>query len=166
MQALDIDMEDLRWQALDLPALAVTATNATLAHLNIDATLCELSVLGTDDTRIARLNTDFRGKPTATNVLSWPAEERAPAQRGGTSLPPHPGPDGVIALGDIALSYDTCCAEAQHAGTPIPAHVSHLIVHGVLHLLGYDHISKPDGDLMEAIEVEILAKLGYDDPYS
>jgi len=138
---------------------------ATLAHRSLDANLCEVSVLACDDAQIMQLNTDFRDKPQATNVLSWPDEERAAAKAGAHPNPPQAGPDGMIALGDIAISYDTCTAEADAAGTPITAHVTHLIVHGTLHLLGYDHIHDADAELMEAVEVEILGNLGLDDPY-
>jgi probable rRNA maturation factor len=166
MQALDIEIEDPRWQQVGLPALATSAAHATLQHLDLPADICEISLLACDDTRITALNADFREKPTATNVLSWPAEARAPVQQGGRPPRPTPGPDGLIALGDIAISYDTCTAEATAAGIKMAAHVTHLIVHGVLHLLGYDHVNEADGDQMETIEVEILGKLGYDDPYS
>ena len=71
----------------------------------------------------------------------------------------------MIELGDIALSFDTCRAEADAAGKPISTHTTHLIVHGVLHLLGYDHETDVDAALMEGIEVKILGKMGYDDPY-
>jgi len=165
MQGLDVVIEDARWADLDLDTLAETAAQATLAHLAMDADCCELTVLACDDARITVLNGDFRDKPTATNVLSWPAEERGPARPGGDPLPALPGPDGMIELGDIAISYDTCAAEAAAANKPIPAHVTHLIVHGVLHLLGFDHICDPDAALMEGFEVEILGKLGHDDPY-
>ena len=73
--------------------------------------------------------------------------------------------DDPESLGDIAISYDTCAAEAAAAGKLMADHVSHLIVHGLLHLLGYDHIRAADGDLMEAAEVRILARLGLSDPY-
>ena len=68
-------------------------------------------------------------------------------------------------LGDIAISFDTCQAEAEAASKPLQAHVTHLIVHGVLHLLGYDHVDDADATLMEQYEVEILGNLGLDDPY-
>jgi probable rRNA maturation factor len=71
----------------------------------------------------------------------------------------------MIELGDIAISYDTCAAEAAAAAKPMQAHVTHLILHGLLHLLGYDHISDADAALMEGLEVEILGKMGHDDPY-
>ena len=166
MRALELAIEDPRWDSVNLPDLAQTALTTTLRKLNLAPETCELSVLACDDTRIATLNADFRDKPTATNVLSWPAEERAPARRGGTPPPPKPGPDGMIELGDIAISYDTCSAEAALAGKTEQAHVTHLIIHGVLHLLGYDHTTDPDAELMERIEVEILGKLGYDNPYT
>ena len=166
MQALEIAIEDVRWEMLQLQTLATHTLRAGLMHLGLDPSCCELSLLACDDTRIASLNADFRDKHSATNVLSWPAEERAPAQRGGTPHRPEPGPDGMIELGDIAISYDTCTAEAAAAGKSTEAHVTHLILHGLLHLLGYDHTTDPDADLMERIEVEILGKLGHDDPYS
>lgn len=166
MQAFDITIVDRRWETLQLQGIAVRAVYAGLTHLDLDPTCCELSLLACDDTRIVSLNADFRNKQTATNVLSWPAQERAPAQRGGTPHPPRPGPDGMIELGDIAISYDTCTAEAAEAGKTPEAHVSHLILHGLLHLLGYDHTTDPDAELMEGLEVEILGKLGHDDPYS
>jgi probable rRNA maturation factor len=73
---------------------------------------------------------------------------------------------GEIPLGDIAIAYETCAREAQEAGKPLADHLRHLIVHGLLHLLGYDHIRDPDATLMEGLEVEILGKMGIDDPYT
>ena len=165
MQTLDIVVEDDRWQHVAFEALASQAVAATLSQFALDPDRCEVTILGCDDAHIATLNADFRDQPTATNVLSWPAEERAAAIAGGTPDLPTAGPYGMIELGDIAISYDTCAAEAAAADKPISAHVTHLIIHGTLHLLGYDHIRDRDGDLMESIEVEILGKLGHDDPY-
>ncbi|WP_170527596.1 rRNA maturation RNase YbeY [Ruegeria arenilitoris] len=161
---LEITIEDPRWQGLE--SLAHKAVAATLAHCGVDADLCEVSVLGCDDARIAELNAEFREKPAPTNVLSWPAEDLAADQPGGTPLVPQPDFTGDIALGDIAISYDTCWREAQEAGKSMDDHVTHLLVHGVLHLLGYDHIRDLDATLMERAEVEILGKMGIDDPYN
>ena len=112
------------------------------------------------------LNGDFRGKATATNVLSWPSQDRAADRDGDRPDLPEPGPiDDPDHLGDIALAYDTCAAEALAAQKPLADHISHLIVHGLLHLLGYDHTRPADGDLMEATEAKILARLGLSDPY-
>ena len=84
---------------------------------------------------------------------------------GGDPLPAEPGIDGLLELGDIALAYETCATEAQAAEKPLADHVTHLIVHGLLHLLGYDHENDPDALLMEGLEREILGKMGLDDPY-
>ncbi len=165
MQALDVLIEDDRWTALDLETFATTAATATLARLGHDPEACEVTIMACDDARIAVLNAEFRGKPTPTNVLSWPAEERGAKRAGDNPRPPDPGLDGALELGDIAMSFDTCRAEAQAAGKPMAAHVTHLVVHGLLHLLGYDHERDPDAALMEGLEVEILGKLGLDDPY-
>lgn len=158
----DTLIEDDRWQALDLVTLAERAARETLSHLGLDPDAFEIAILACDDTRIADLNTEFRDKPTPTNVLSWPSEERAPERPGARPDAPT-GPDPE--LGDIAIAFDTCATEAETAGKPLPDHVTHLIVHGVLHLLGYDHIRDQDATLMEATEVEILGKLGIGDPY-
>lgn len=166
MDNFDILLEDPRWEAAALPAVALPAVHETLTHLGLDPALCTLSLLACDDARITVLNGDFREKPTPTNVLSWPAEERGADAPGGAPQPPQPEPDGTYELGDIALSYDTCTAEAAQAQKPLHDHATHLIIHGVLHLLGYDHIYDKDAVLMEALEVEILGKLGLDDPYN
>ncbi len=125
----------------------------------------ELSVLACDDARISILNADFRDKPTPTNVLSWPEEDLSPVLDGAAPELPRPNPAGAISLGDIAIAYDTCAREAAEQGKPFVAHVTHLLVHGTLHLLGYDHIRDRDATRMEALEVEILGKLGVPDPY-
>lgn len=160
---VDVVTEDARWQDAGLDALAQTAAQACLAHLAISG--AEVALLGCDDTRITELNADFREKPTATNVLSWPAADLAAEDAGDRPHAPTPDFDGSLELGDIAISYDTCAREAADAGKPMGDHVTHLIIHGVLHLLGYDHIRDQDATLMEAIEVQILGKMGIDDPY-
>lgn len=157
----DVIIEDPRWQDAGLETVADKATDAVLSHLGLDDDW-EICVMGCDDARIAELNAEFREKPTPTNVLSWPSEERGAAQAGQTPEPPQ-GPDPE--LGDIAISYDTCQREAHEAGKPFTDHVTHLVIHGILHLLGYDHIRDEDATLMERIEVEILGKLGIPDPY-
>lgn len=165
MDSLDVVIEDPRWEICDLAALCDAAARATLAHIGLDADAAELSVLGCDDARIAVLNADFRAKPTPTNVLSWPAEERAAKRAGDFPLPVQPDPDGTLPLGDIAISFDTCEAEAREADKPLRDHVTHLIIHGILHLLGYDHTRDGDATLMEGLETAILCKLGINDPY-
>ena len=155
----DIICEDTRWEALDLPDLAGRAVTGVCARLGIVADALELSVLGCDDAHILTLNAEFRDKSAPTNVLSWPAQDVTPPDL------PRPDPDGTLPLGDIALAYETCIREAQDQGKETSDHVTHLLVHGMLHLLGYDHICDDDAAIMETIEVEILGNLGISDPY-
>lgn len=156
-------IEDSRWTAVRLDELAQTATDATLVRLGLEPTIFEISLLGCDDTRIAALNADFREKNKATNVLSWPSVERAAITPGEMPVLPQLGPDCEI--GDIAIAYDTSAREAAAQGKPMTAHVTHLLVHGTLHLLGFDHENEPDAALMEGLETEILGNLGLPDPY-
>ncbi|WP_299874001.1 rRNA maturation RNase YbeY [uncultured Sulfitobacter sp.] len=165
MDNLDIVVETSAWESIDLEPLAATACETTLRFLALPPDLCDVTILACDDAAIAALNATHRNKPTPTNVLSWPAAERGAATPGGAPLPPTPDPDGTLPLGDIALAYETCAAEAEEAGTPMRHHTTHLIVHGVLHLLGYDHETDPDAALMEGLEVKILGKMGLDNPY-
>jgi len=164
---VDTVIEDDRWQAFGLEAIAERAARAALAGAGLTVAGFTLCVMGCDDARIGVLNADFRGKPLPTNVLSWPSAERAPAAPGLTPGLPVPGAaDDPEELGDIAISYETCAAEAVAQGKLMSDHVTHLIVHGTLHLLGYDHVTEADAALMEGLEVAILAKLGLVDPYS
>lgn len=166
MELVETVIEDARWEAFGLPTLAERAGQATLAGLGLSAQGFQIGLLGCDDARIAGLNTEFRGKPVPTNVLSWPSEERAADTPGGRPDLPMPGDtDDPESLGDIAIAWETCATEAASAGKPMEDHVTHLVVHGVLHLLGFDHIDDADAAQMEALEVRILASMGLSDPY-
>jgi probable rRNA maturation factor len=156
--SVDLIIEDARWEEAGLDALAARACGAALDHLGI--TGAEIALMACDDARIAELNAEFREKPTPTNVLSWPSEERAADEPGGTPYPPED-----LELGDIAIAFDTCMRESKEQGKDFANHVCHLLVHGTLHLLGYDHIDKKDAALMEGLEVIILGKIGIEDPY-
>ncbi|MEM1236359.1 MAG: rRNA maturation RNase YbeY [Pseudomonadota bacterium] len=162
---IEIAIESPDWDAPALQALATEAVTATLSRLNLPAGAFEVSILACDDARIAVLNAEFRGKPTATNVLSWPAEERAPETPGTMPDLPDPGDPMEAELGDLALAYETCAREAAEAEKPLEAHLTHLVVHGTLHLLGFDHETDADATLMEGLEVEILATLNMANPY-
>lgn len=164
---VDIVIEDDRWEDFGLEALADRAVRAALVGLGLGADGFQLVVMGCDDARIAELNADFRGKPKPTNVLSWPSDERAAEGPGEEPEPPEAGDaDDPEPLGDIALAWETCLREAEEAGKPMADHVTHLVVHGCLHCLGYDHVDDVDATLMEGHEVRILASLGLSDPYS
>lgn len=158
---VDCNIEDARWA--DIAALAQIATDAVLDRLGLESSVFEVSLLACDDARITTLNADFRDKPQPTNVLSWPSDERAAAIDGEMPDPPEPGPDAE--LGDIAIAYEACAREADEAGKSMRDHTLHLLVHGTLHLLGFNHDRDRDATLMEGLETEILGKLGVRDPY-
>ena len=163
---VDTVIEDPRWEAIDLPARAETAARAAFAELGLAPEGFLLCVMGCDDARIAELNSEFRQKGKPTNVLSWPSEERAAETPGTRPDLPDPGErDDPEELGDIAIAWETCEREAVEQGKPMADHVTHLVVHAVLHLLGYDHIDEADAELMEATEIAALARLGVADPY-
>ena len=163
---VDCVIEDERWTALGLEPLALRAVQATLAELGLPGDGFTVSLMGCDDARIAGLNAAFRQKDLPTNVLSWPNEDLTAEGEGEPPGQPEPGDaHEPEPLGDIAIAYDTCAREAVEAGKPMADHVTHLIVHGLLHCLGYDHIRDGDAALMEAAEVRILASLGVSDPY-
>ncbi|WBU54241.1 rRNA maturation RNase YbeY [Paracoccus sp. SCSIO 75233] len=157
MADIDVVIEDDRWIEAGLDALAQRAGQAALNWLGMDADIC---IMGCDDTRIAALNGDFRDKPQPTNVLSWPAVEHVAHPPG--AHPPRPDTDE---LGDIAIAWETCQREATVQGKAFDAHVTHLLVHAILHLAGYDHLNDVDAETMEAAERSVLQPLGIDDPY-
>ncbi len=153
---VDLVEEDPRWAEQDLEAIAERSARAALLAVGLDPDRHEISLLACDDARIARLNADFRGLDKPTNVLSWPAFDGAvPAPE-----------DEPLFIGDLALAYETCWREAEAASIPLRDHAAHLVVHGVLHLLGYDHEMEAEADAMEEIETKILATMGIADPYS
>lgn len=162
---VDTVIEDERWEDV-LPPLAERAARATLAGLGLGPEGFAIVVMGCDDARIASLNADFRGKPVPTNVLSWPSLDRAPEAPGLIPDPPEPGDaDMPEELGDIAIAWETCAREAVEQGKRMEDHVTHLLVHATLHLLGYDHIDDADARTMEETEIRVLASLGVSNPY-
>jgi probable rRNA maturation factor len=113
-----------------------------------------LSVTLADDETVAQLNAQWRGKPKPTNVLSFPADQ-------DIAIPP----GELRPLGDIILAAGVVRAEAAQQSKPLADHFSHLVVHGILHIMGYDHLDDAQADEMESLEKEILVKLGIADPY-
>jgi probable rRNA maturation factor len=149
--SLDLRIADPRWGALgDLDALAAGVLGRAAAHTK---TAGELAVLFTDDAEMRALNRQWRHLDKPTDVLSFPSDQ-----------PEIPGQPQY--LGDIALGYETALRDAEMMHRPFEGHVSHLLIHGFLHLLGYDHIETEDAQVMEPLETEILAGLGWPDPYA
>jgi probable rRNA maturation factor len=150
---LDIMIEAGDWARLDgADALAQRAADAAVTVADEADDAFEVSVMLTDDAHIQELNRIWRSKDKPTNVLSFPAPEQ-------------PGATGPRHLGDIALAYETLVREAEEESKDLAHHFAHLIVHGVLHLLGYDHEVEAEAEIMEALEVKALATLGIADPY-
>ena len=145
----DVEIEDPAWASAlaHAEALVLAAAEATLAS---EGAVGEgVTLLLTDDETLRDLNARFRGQDKPTNVLSFPA-------------PTNP----ERFLGDIALAYGVCAREAAEQGKPLAHHLQHLVAHGVLHLLGYDHISDAEAFEMEGLERAVLAGLGIPDPYA
>jgi probable rRNA maturation factor len=154
------------------PLLARAAARAALAAtLPHHRPAIELSLVLTSDAEQRRLNHRYRGRDAPTNVLSFPiGEMAAPPVDGGPSaaIPPAmPGalPEAPLLLGDVVLACETIAREAVEQQKPFADHLRHLIVHGVLHLLGYDHAEEHEARRMEALEAVILRRLGVPDPY-
>lgn len=158
--ALSIDCPGWADALPDAAALARGAVEAALCGAPVGP-LAEVSVVLTDDAAQRALNKAWRGRDSATNVLSFPALEPAELAAGAAAAPDRPA-----LLGDVVLALETLQREADAAGRSLADHASHLLVHGVLHLLGYDHETEADAALMEPVETAILARLGVADPYS
>lgn len=122
----------------------------------------EIGLTLTTDARVKTLNRDYRGKDKPTNVLSFPMLNLDGISRRDLEVFPSSMP---IPLGDVVLARETVAREAKAEGKTLEAHTIHLIIHGVLHLLGYDHMRASDAKTMEKLECDILKTLGYPDPY-
>ena len=153
-------IEDTRWDAQNLAEIGARVGTSLSEHLIFPEDASAV-VMACSDEEIARLNKDFRGIPQPTNVLSWPSTDLVSDVAGQVpSLAFDPE------LGDIAMSFETSTGEAEASGIAIADHVTHLLIHASLHLLGYDHIKERDAELMEQIEIYVLAKLGISNPYN
>ncbi len=158
MPIISIRIDGCKWQMAADPQVLVekAVASATATALLDYPANAELSVLVTSDTAIAALNRQWRGHDGATNVLSFPAE---------TIHPNNAGRINGLVLGDIVVAKETVRREAAQSTITFEAHFTHMIIHGYLHLFGYDHIKDDDAAVMEQIEVAALADLGIADPY-
>ncbi|PZO05652.1 MAG: rRNA maturation RNase YbeY [Alphaproteobacteria bacterium] len=143
---IEVEIDDAAWSDA-LPEVAAVAERA--ASLALGDIQGDVVILLADDAHVQQINAQFRDKHRPTNVLSFPAPE---------SARPH--------LGDLILAYGVCAAEAAQQGKSLSDHLSHLTIHGVLHLMGHDHEIDAEAETMEAEERRLLASLGIADPYS
>jgi probable rRNA maturation factor len=160
--AIDLAVLSPAWDRVVEDAAEVISTAARRALMrglaeggSVPQDRLELSIVLADDTQQRRLNRDWRRIDRSTNVLSfatWDPEVELP-------------PDAPLLLGDVILAYETVAREAEEQGKAITDHLCHLVVHGVLHLLGYDHAGETEAVVMEKLETSILASLGVADPY-
>lgn len=150
MVTVDLRVDTDAWNIIDgLETVCINALNAAAQTMRPAQKACTVDVLLTDDDALASLNKAWRGKEGPTDVLSFPSEDTF-----GTFL------------GDIAIAFGVTERDAQTSDTPLTAHLSHLLIHGLLHLGGYDHMAERDAEIMESHERTALATLGYADPYS
>jgi len=148
------------WQAVldDAPALCRQAAHAALVKGAPWLTGAEMGVTLDDDEAVRGLNARYREQDRATNVLAFPLldlDHGRPLEASGPLL-----------LGDVVVALETVCAEAHATGRPVGSHLSHLVVHGTLHLLGFDHEDEDEARMMEDLERAVMADLGLADPYA
>ena len=143
--SIDITVQDEGWTELGVDLQALTARAIEAASVDVKNTEGEISIVFVDDAAIQALNRDYRGKDKPTNVLSFPME-------------------GAL-LGDVILTRETIIREAKAQGKSVFDHLTHLIVHGFLHLLGYDHLEDSEATKMETLEIKALSQMGIDNPY-
>ena len=160
--AIDTDGEwdsSTGWSELARAAATAAIAESAFPQLGQGERAVELSIRLTSDAEVHALNAEWRGKDKPTNVLSFPMIEADELADAG-----EPGPE--LMLGDIILARGICASEAEEKAIPLDQHAAHLMVHGTLHLLGYDHMDDESATDMEAREVRALARLGISDPYA
>jgi probable rRNA maturation factor len=163
---IEVETSEEGWGEGDWEALATRAVRAAIDHspytflaqLRVGV---EVSVKFAEDQEVRTLNASFRGKDKPTNVLSFPMIQRDLIEALGMGET-----DGEALLGDIILARGVCAAEAAEKGVDVATHATHLVVHGTLHLLGFDHEDEASGEEMEQLERDALASLGIADPYA
>ena len=148
------------WDALGTEAAAAAVAQTPFGYLVANEAMIEIAVRLTDDAEVHQLNAQYRQKDKPTNVLSFPMIEPDLIE----SLTQN-SDDGEVLLGDIILAHSVCAREAEEKGISVAQHATHLIVHGVLHLLGYDHQGDSEAEAMESMERAALESLGIPDPY-
>lgn len=157
---IDFEVQDDVWG--NLSELALKASKAVFSRLSIfkHITHVELSIILTNNDSIQKINFQYLGKDKPTNVLSFPAQDIIINKLGDLKIQ-----DGFLSIGDIIFAYGVIEEEIKRDGNTFQNHFTHLLIHGLLHLLGYDHQEDQDAFEMESLEVEILSSLGIKSPY-
>lgn len=169
---ISFSLEAGDWEAAvaDVEQLVETAARAAFEAAErpeiLDDATAEMSLVLADDALVQTLNRDYRDKDKPTNVLSFALLDGSDDSDDDTDDVLARDEGMPILIGDVILAFETVRREAREQGKSIENHLTHLVIHGVLHLLGYDHQSDPDADRMERLETSILARMGIADPYS
>ena len=168
MVKVNLVCNDERWNNLPLEQMALTALKLIADKVLLKNFELEVSVLATNNSEISFLNKKFRNTDTATNILSWPERElRRPV---GGQLPEYfLGRKNSLResefIGNLAISFERCSIEAKEGEIPLKDHILHLLIHGCLHLIGFDHENELDANFMEEIEARLLKDLRIKNPY-
>ncbi len=165
----DIVFEDMRWRKLPLEKIASASLNLIETDMLDSNKDFEISILATNDFGMIQLNEQSRGFNESTNILSWPeynyerVKPGAFPKRKSKRFQYYEGPDF---LGNIAISFDRCFIEADQRQIDVKDHITHLLIHGCLHLIGFEHEDELDATLMEETEKRLLLELGIKNPYA
>ena len=164
----NILLKDKRWAEVPLEKIAESALKLVIENFLENKIHFEVSILASNDTKIREFNKNFRGQKTITNIISWPEHELQPKQPGHFPEKLDKSKfdtEGTIFLGNLAISYERCSTEAKEKNVNFEDHMLHLLLHGFLHLVGFDHQNDLDANVMENIEIKLLSGVGIKNPY-
>ena len=165
---INITFKDKRWVKIPLEEIAKGALKLIIDKFLGQDNNFEVSILASDDAEIRELNKNFRGNDSSTNIISWPEHETQSNQPGhipNLVYKLKSGFERLTFLGNLAISFDRCSSEAEEKNIKFEDHVLHLLLHGCLHLIGFDHQNDLDANLMEDIEIRLLSVVGIKNPY-
>ena len=168
LMIINIIFKDKRWVTIPLEEIGKGALKLVIDKFLGQDHNFEVSILASNDVEIRELNKNFRGNNSNTNIISWPEHETQSNQPG--HIPDlvdklKSGYEGLSFLGNLAISFDRCFMEAEEKNIHFEDHVLHLLTHGCLHLIGFDHQNELDANLMEDIEIRLLSGVGIKNPY-
>ena len=164
----DILFNDNRWKKLPFEKIVHNSINLVAEDILLTTNDYEIAILACNDLEIINLNKNFRGDSAPTNILSWPEHEYKRMKPGGFPtriVNPTKFSKGSDFLGNLAISFDRCSSEASAGSIRFEDYTTHLIIHGFLHLIGFDHDNELDAILMEDTEKRLLSRLGIKNPY-